>query len=78
MVFPQYNGFFLHWQLLYDKITLWKGGEGMTLFDCFLDYITRITQGEFPSPVELAEGDEAEQMASLTRAVAEMGVAAFV
>ena len=78
MVFPQYSGFFLHWQLLYDKITLWKGGEGMTLFDCFLDYVTRITQGEFPSPVELAEGDEAEQMASLTRAVAEMGVAEFV
>ena len=50
----------------------------MTLFDCFLDYITRITQGEFPSPVELAEGDEAEQTASLTRAVAEMGVAEFV
>lgn len=50
----------------------------MTLFDCFLDYVTRITQGEFPSPVDLTDADEAEQMASLTRAVGEMGVAEFV
>lgn len=50
----------------------------MTLFDCFLDYITRITEGDFPSPVELTEGDEAAQTAQLTKAVAEMGVAEFV
>lgn len=52
----------------------------MTLFDCFLGYITEIAEGKRqpPPPVTLQSTDEAERMAELARQVSAMGVADFV
>lgn len=52
----------------------------MTLFDCFLGYITEISEGKRqpPAPVVLHGTDEAERMAELAQQVSAMGVADFV
>ena len=52
----------------------------MTLFDHYLEYMTQLLEGRRSPPegITLPEGDMTEKVASLSRQLQQMGVAAFV